>query len=95
MRHCTISFRQHSFLVFYAYLHCVSAVGVARPQNECIGIMFLTEVALGNEHYIKVDNGSLTCAPKGYDSIVARGRTEPGNCHHGLLLNQLSVCLST
>ena len=56
----------------------VCAVGPARCKNETIGIMFLSEVALGKEHNIKVGNGSLTCAPKGYDSIVARGNTEPG-----------------
>ena len=56
-------------------------VGPTRCKNDYIGIMFLSEVALGNEHNIKVDNCSLTCAPKGYDSIVARGHTEPGK--HG------------
>ena len=57
----------------------VSAVGPTRRKNESIGIMFLCEVALGREHNIQVGNGSLACAPKGYDSIVARGQTEPGN----------------
>lgn len=52
-------------------------VGPTRRKNESIGIMFLCEVALGKEHNIQVGNGSLTCAPKGYDSIVARGQTEP------------------
>jgi len=41
--------------------------------------MFLCEVALGKEHNIEVGDGSLSRAPKGYDSIVARGHTEPGN----------------
>jgi len=40
--------------------------------------MFLGEVALGKEYNIQVGDGSLTCAPKGYDSIVARGHYEPG-----------------
>ena len=40
--------------------------------------MFLGEVALGKEHCITVGDGRLTQAPKGYDSIVARGQTEPG-----------------
>jgi len=42
-----------------------------------IGVMFLAEVALGKEHSITADDHSLTKAPKGYDSIVARGHTEP------------------
>ena len=43
-----------------------------------IGIMFLNEVALGKEKHIVKDDPSLMQAPSGYDSIVARGRTEPG-----------------
>jgi len=45
------------------------------PKN--IGIMFLVEVALGKEHGITKDNSSLKSPPKGFDSVVARGRTEP------------------
>jgi poly [ADP-ribose] polymerase len=41
------------------------------------GVMFLAEVALGKEHGITRDDSSLKAAPKGFDSIVARGRTEP------------------
>jgi len=59
----------------------VCVVCPARCKNENIGIMFLSEVALGKEHNIKRDNCTLTCAPKGYDSVVARGHTEPGK--HG------------
>ena len=40
--------------------------------------MFLAEVALGKEHSIDCDDWTLTKPPSGYDSIVARGRTEPG-----------------
>ena len=40
--------------------------------------MFLNEVALGNEHHISRDDSSLRTAPKGYDCIIAKGRTEPG-----------------
>ena len=57
---------------------CGNAVRTARYKKDNIGIMFLSEVALGKEHDITVDNWRLTCAPKGYDSIVARGQTEPG-----------------
>jgi poly [ADP-ribose] polymerase len=42
-----------------------------------IGIMFLNEVALGKEHHITVGDSSLTTPPKGFDSIIAKGRTEP------------------
>ena len=46
--------------------------------NNGTGIMFLNEVALGNEKHINMDDSSLRAAPKGFDSIVAKGRTEPG-----------------
>ncbi len=41
------------------------------------GVMFLAEAALGREHSITRDDSSLKKAPSGYDSIVARGHTEP------------------
>ena len=40
--------------------------------------MFLAEVALGKEHSIDRDDWTLIKPPSGYNSIVARGRTEPG-----------------
>ena len=40
--------------------------------------MFLAEVALGREHHIDQDDHTLTRPPDGYDSVVARGCTEPG-----------------
>ena len=46
--------------------------------SDGIGIMFLNEVALGKEHQITRDDSSLKAAPKGYDSVLAKGRTEPG-----------------
>jgi len=45
------------------------------------GVMFLVEAALGKEHTITRDNSRLKEAPKGYHSIVARGRTEPDPQH--------------
>ncbi|MCX4239708.1 WGR domain-containing protein [Paraliomyxa miuraensis] len=42
-----------------------------------IGIMFLCEAVLGKEHYITRDNWRLKAAPRGYQSIVACGKTEP------------------
>lgn len=41
------------------------------------GIMFLAEGALGKEHSITVDDSRLVAPPKGFDSIIARGNTEP------------------
>jgi poly [ADP-ribose] polymerase len=46
-----------------------------------IGVMFLAEVALGKEHSITRDDRSLKSAPKGFHSVVARGRTEPDPKH--------------
>lgn len=40
--------------------------------------MFLNEVALGMEHHITRDDWTLTKPPDGFDSIVAKGHTEPG-----------------
>jgi len=60
------------------WCQCSTAVGTARQGKEQVGIMFLGEVALGKEHCITVGDCRLTRAPKGYDSIVARGQTEPG-----------------
>ena len=39
--------------------------------------MFLAEAALGKEHHIVTDDPSLTKAPTGFHSVVAKGRTEP------------------
>lgn len=41
------------------------------------GVMFLVEAALGKEHTITKDDWRLKAPPKGFDSIVARGETEP------------------
>lgn len=40
--------------------------------------MFLSEVALGIESTTLTGGSQITAPPAGYDSIVARGRTEPG-----------------
>ncbi|XP_014696044.1 protein mono-ADP-ribosyltransferase PARP3 [Equus asinus] len=42
-----------------------------------IGYMFLSEVALGREHHITIDEPSLKQPPPGFDSVIARGHTEP------------------
>ena len=41
------------------------------------GIMFLNEVALGNPKEIWRDDSSIVAAPPGYDSVWAKGVTEP------------------
>lgn len=43
-----------------------------------VGYMFLGEVALGKEHHITIDDPSLRSPPPGFDSVIARGKTEPG-----------------
>lgn len=40
--------------------------------------MFLGEVALGKEYHITMDDPSLKSPPPGFDSVIARGQTEPG-----------------
>ena len=52
---------------------------IVGTTNDDIGVMFLAEVALGRECHIDKDNHTLIRPPDGYDSVVARGRTEPGN----------------
>lgn len=52
-------------------------VGTTTDKGKRVGIMFLVEAALGKEHTITMDDWRLTAAPKGFDSIVARGYGEP------------------
>lgn len=61
----------------------VVAVGCTAQR---VGIMFLTEVALGKPYRITCDNPTLRQPPAGYDSVLACGRTEPGENrgHEGL-----------
>ena len=66
--HCVITACDHGLL------------SPVRTTANNIGIMFLNEVALGKEYHITMDDSSLTTAPKGYDCVVAKGRTEPGDC---------------
>ncbi|XP_060691757.1 protein mono-ADP-ribosyltransferase PARP3 [Hemiscyllium ocellatum] len=62
--------------IYFASENSKSA-GYVGFTSKSIGVMFLTEVALGKEHYIFQDNSRLKSAPKGFDSVVARGNTEP------------------
>ncbi|KAM8930240.1 protein mono-ADP-ribosyltransferase PARP3 [Pelodytes ibericus] len=62
--------------IYFASENSKSA-GYVGCTSKSIGIMFLNEVALGKEHHITRDDSSLRSPPKGYDSVVARGITEP------------------
>ena len=56
---------------------CVAWGFVVRCARNT-GIMFLVEVALGEEHHISRDDWTLTKPPSGKDCIIAKGHTEPG-----------------
>ena len=45
-----------------------------------MGFMFLAEVAVGRMNNVKRCDCSIVKAPPGYDSVVGRGRNEPGEC---------------
>ncbi|NXF06816.1 PARP3 polymerase, partial [Smithornis capensis] len=63
--------------IYFASENSKSAFyGELRPSQD-IGIMFLTEVALGKPYRITRDNPSLRQPPAGYDSVLACGQTEP------------------
>ena len=62
--------------LYHASEHGKSASYV-RTTPDRIGFMFLTEVALGDEGEITVDDWSIRGPPSGCHSIVARGRHEP------------------
>ncbi|XP_042351554.1 protein mono-ADP-ribosyltransferase PARP3 [Plectropomus leopardus] len=61
--------------IYFASENSKSAGYVRTSKNT--GVMFLNEVALGEEYTITKDNSSLKKAPAGYDSVVARGSVEP------------------
>lgn len=65
----------HDVVWLHSKLHLYPTV---RSAGDGTGIMFLNEVALGKEHHIIKDNSSLTKPPDGFDSIIAKGHTEPG-----------------
>lgn len=56
-----------------------SYVTCGRKGQDLIGVMFLAEAALGKEHHITRDDPSLTTAPSGFESVVAKGQTEPSS----------------
>ncbi|XP_020015119.1 protein mono-ADP-ribosyltransferase PARP3 isoform X2 [Castor canadensis] len=54
-----------------------SYVTYMRCGAHHVGYMFLGEVVLGKEHHITTDEPSLKCPPPGFNSVIARGKTEP------------------
>lgn len=61
--------------IYLASEHQKSAgyVGCAQQGGKLVGVMFLVEAALGKEYPLERDDSSLKAAPKGYDSVVAKG----------------------
>ncbi|XP_027556765.1 poly [ADP-ribose] polymerase 3 isoform X5 [Neopelma chrysocephalum] len=62
--------------IYFASENSKSACYVGCTSKK-VGIMFLTEVALGKPYRITSDNPSLCQPPAGYDSVLACGQTEP------------------
>lgn len=69
----------HTGLCQYNLVIEINFVSAVRCAADGTGIMFLNEAALGKEHHITMDNHTLTSPPSGYDSIIAKGRVEPGD----------------
>ena len=55
--------------------------------------MFLNEVALGKIKEITRNESSLTAAPKGFDSVLAKGNQEPGYLIHSIIVTLLAIFL--
>ncbi|KAM9182402.1 protein mono-ADP-ribosyltransferase PARP3 [Mergus octosetaceus] len=62
--------------IYFASENSKSACYVGCTAQR-VGIMFLTEVALGKPYRITCDDPTLRQPPAGYDSVLACGRTEP------------------
>ncbi|NXP52117.1 PARP3 polymerase, partial [Heliornis fulica] len=62
--------------IYFASENSKSACYVGYTSKK-IGIMFLTEVALGKPYRITCDNPTLCQPPPGYDSVLACGQMEP------------------
>ncbi|XP_076202335.1 protein mono-ADP-ribosyltransferase PARP3 isoform X2 [Aptenodytes patagonicus] len=62
--------------IYFASENSKSA-GYVRCTSKKVGIMFLTEVALGKPYRITCDDPMLRQPPTGYDSVLACGQTEP------------------
>ncbi|NXQ36125.1 PARP3 polymerase, partial [Alaudala cheleensis] len=62
--------------IYFASENSKSACYVGCTSKK-VGIMFLTEVALGKPYRITCDDPTLCQPPAGYDSVLACGQTEP------------------
>ncbi|NXV72942.1 PARP3 polymerase, partial [Atlantisia rogersi] len=62
--------------IYFASENSKSA-GYVGYTSQRVGIMFLSEVALGKPYRITRDNPELCRPPDGYDSVLACGQTEP------------------
>ncbi|NXC76689.1 PARP3 polymerase, partial [Anhinga anhinga] len=62
--------------IYFASENSKSA-GYVGCTSKKVGIMFLTEVALGKPYRITCDNPMLCQPPAGYDSVLACGQMEP------------------
>ncbi|XP_053845662.1 protein mono-ADP-ribosyltransferase PARP3 [Vidua macroura] len=62
--------------IYFASESSKSACHVGCTSKK-VGIMFLTEVALGKPYRITCNDPTLRQPPAGYDSVLACGRTEP------------------
>ncbi|NWZ01746.1 PARP3 polymerase, partial [Loxia curvirostra] len=62
--------------IYFASENSKSACYVGCTSKN-VGIMFLTEVALGKPYCITCDDPTLCQPPAGYDSVLACGWTEP------------------
>ncbi|NXJ78279.1 PARP3 polymerase, partial [Trogon melanurus] len=80
--------------IYFASENSKSAAYV-RCTSKKIGIMFLTEVALGKPYRITCDDPTLCQPPTGYDSVLACGQTEPDPAQdEELLLDGKKVLVS-
>ncbi|XP_010183546.1 PREDICTED: poly [ADP-ribose] polymerase 2 [Mesitornis unicolor] len=80
--------------IYFASENSKSACYVGRTSKN-VGIMFLTEVALGKPYRITCDDPTLCQPPAGYDSVLACGRTEPDPAKdEELLLDDKKVLVS-
>jgi len=84
--------------IYLASMHSKSlwytsaSTGQHQGESKNKAVMFLVEAALGTEKEIFQDDSSLVEAPKGFDSIVARGRQSPiGSSHETLSIDGKKV----
>ncbi len=60
------------------HVHIRYVRGARSPSGKQLGVMFLVEAALGQEHSITKDDWTIKAPPPGFDSVVARGQQVSG-----------------